>query len=786
MKIIKNLSKALLLLLFGSSGLQLNAQTNEGDDKTLSPYFYVPGKEGGAEELPLLRTTADVSIAGVIADVKVTQVYKNNGRVPIEAIYVFPGSTRAAVYDMQMKIGKRHIKAKVEEVQKARSMYEEARTQGKTASLLEQKRPNVFQMNVANIMPGDSIHVELFYTELLIPEDGIYEFVYPTVVGPRYSNTLLADANPKEMWVANPYTTEGTNLFYDFHLTAHVNAGMPLHELSSPSHKVNINFENASSAEITLKPGEEKSGNKDFVLRYRLSGNKIQTGMLLYPGEKENYFLMMMQPPKVHNKTEVTKREYIFIVDISGSMWGFPLEVSKELLKNLIGGLNPTDKFNVMLFAGNASMLSPQSVAATKENIDHAISLLSKQQGGGSTELVPALKKALSIPKDENYSRSFVIATDGYVTVEKEAFELIRNNLGNANFFAFGIGSAVNRHLIEGIAFCGLGEPAIILNESEAKKAAKKFKDYIENPLLTSIKVNFKGLDVFDVEPASVADVFADRPVLVYGKYRGNPLTASVEMKGINADGVYKQQLNLSQFQPSSENHALKYLWARNKIKTYDYYGKIGNQMQEEITKIGLTYNLLTDYTSFIAIDDEVRNKDGKIVSVKQPLPLPEGVSNYAVGGSYNYGTVSSLPSGNYKRHKSGESYYPSSGTGKYQVACDAVKEECEKDDKKIKPKEKKPATTSAIYNGGERALLAFLKKNLKYPVGQKQKGKVKLSFDVSPEGLLSNIKIERSLGKLFDDEAIRVVKLMPAWVPAYAGGTAVNSRASIEIDFQP
>ena len=211
-KIFLSILFALLMLI--ASGAQ--GQPMEEANKTLSPYFFVKSDDPSVDQLPLKSTSADVKVVGVIADVIVTQVYKNEGKKPLEAIYVFPASTRAAVYGMKMTIGKRTIIAKIQERKEARRQYEEAKQQGKSASLLEQQRPNVFQMNVANILPGDVIQVELKYTELLVPTDGIYEFVYPTVVGPRYSNQPAETALPSQKWVENPYFHQGESPYLYF------------------------------------------------------------------------------------------------------------------------------------------------------------------------------------------------------------------------------------------------------------------------------------------------------------------------------------------------------------------------------------------------------------------------------------------------------------------------------------------------------------------------------------------------------------------------------------------
>ncbi|MGZ6292897.1 MAG: VIT domain-containing protein, partial [Syntrophales bacterium] len=309
----------LVLVICCMSLTKAFSQPAESGDRTLSPYFFVKSDDVGTDRLPLKSTSALVNISGVIADVRVEQVYKNEGKKPIEAIYVFPASTRAAVYGMKMTIGERVIEAQIKKRDDARREYEQAREDGKSASLLEQQRPNVFQMNVANIMPGDNIKVELKYTELLAPADRVYEFIYPTVVGPRYSNQAAETGPPSEHWVANPYLHAGEAPPYNFDITVTIAAGMPIRELVCASHRVNASFTGTSVANVALDKSETQGGNRDYVLRYRLDGDGIKSGLLLYEGEKENFFVLMMQPPKRITNANIPGREYVFIVDVSGS-----------------------------------------------------------------------------------------------------------------------------------------------------------------------------------------------------------------------------------------------------------------------------------------------------------------------------------------------------------------------------------------------------------------------------------------------------------------------------------
>jgi Ca-activated chloride channel family protein len=271
--------------------------------------------------------------------------------------------------------------------------------------------------------------------------------------------------------------------------------------------------------------------------------------------------------------------------------------------------------------------------------------VIEKQRGGGGTELLPALKHALALPRAQECARSVVIATDGYVTVESEAFDLIRQRLGEANMFAFGIGSSVNRHLIEGMARAGMGEPFVITKAEEAKAEAEKFRRYIESPVLAQIKIDYGEFKTYAVEPPSAPDVLAERPVIVFGKWRGAPRSSldnntkenrgKITLSGRTGGERYLASINVSDAKPLAANAALRYLWARHRIAVLSDYSvlKPGDEVVSEVTNLGLKYNLLTAYTSFVAVDSKVRRDGGEVTRIEQPLPMPQGVSDYAVGG---------------------------------------------------------------------------------------------------------------------------------------------------------
>ncbi len=617
-----------LFVLVAYLGLATSARAAERPDRVLAPYFQVRGSTPGLERLPLKETRAEVRIAGVIAEVEVIQVYSNEGDGAIEATYVFPGGTRAAVTGMQMQVGDREIEALIRTREAARESYESARQQGKTASLLEEERPNVFTMNVANIMPGDRIEVHLHYVEALVPSEGVYEFVYPSVVGPRYS-TSSSQSEPEEDWVENPHGRAQQPAPYAWKLQADLRSGVALQELNSPSHKIKSSFSSTTSAQIVVDDAD--GGDRDFVLRYRLGGGAIEAGLMLFPGAKENYFLAMVQPPKASKALDAPAREYIFIVDVSGSMSGFPMATTRALMRRVFATLRPTDKFNLLLFAGGNAVLA---------DVQRAIRMLADAEGGGATEILGALKQALAMKRDSTMATSFVIITDGYVNVEERTFELIKKSLGTASVFAFGIGSSVNRYLIEGLARAGMGQAFVALNEKDAERQAKSFARYISSPLLTHIRLAFDDFDAYEVTPASVPDVFAERPVLVFGKYRGKA-KGTLRLHGRDGQGEKTFSIDVaSQGHSSPDNRALRLLWARHRIEELQDL-QLGTQAgKKAITKLGLEHGLMTPYTSFVAIDPRARNKDGRSTTIRQALPLPQGVSENAISGGF-YGGLS-------------------------------------------------------------------------------------------------------------------------------------------------
>ena len=608
----------------------------EGPDRSVGPYLYVAGGDPDTDRLPLKETSADVKVVGVIAHVRLHQVFGNDAKTPIEAVYVFPASTRAAVHHLRMAIGNRVVEAKIDRRAQAAASYEQAKNDGKRASLLEEQRANVFTMKVANIVPGDRIAVDLDYSEMLVPEGGAYEVVVPSVVGPRYTG----GTDPvKDRWMSTAHLPAGSKEPYAYDVRAHVETAVPIKELQSPSHPVTVSYASPNVADVRLR--EPGGGNRDYILRYRLAGDRVEAGGLLSPvGAKgEGFFAVMIEPPRAPKASDAPPREYIFLVDVSGSMYGFPLDTAKALLEKLFTGLRPQDSFNVVLFAGASRVMGAGgSVPATQDNLKQALQLLGRERGGGGTELLDGLRASYGVPR-RGGSRTVVVITDGYVGVESATFRFVRERLDQANLFAFGIGSSVNRELIEGMARAGMGEPFVVTGANAAPEAAERFRTMIERPLLTGIHVAFDGIDAFEQAPAKLPDLLAARPLIVFGKYRGTG-KGTATITGQSASGSFRQTVALDPAAARPTLQPLEWLWARKQVEWMEDERSIAHDqndrdaLEERIAGLGLRHSLLTSQTSFIAIDDVIANAGGRQKTANQPLPMPAGVSNHAVASS--------------------------------------------------------------------------------------------------------------------------------------------------------
>lgn len=595
-----------------------------------SPHFQVHG-EHQLDSFPLKSSHSKVSITGPIAQVELTQSYTNDGDKPIDATYIFPASTKAAVHGMTMKIGERTIIAEIQEKQQARKTFEKAKKENKSASLLTQKRPNVFSMEVARILPGDELTLTLRYSEILVPNSSLYELVIPTAIGPRYS-----EGTKSEESISNPFLNKGDTTPTRFSVDLSLTSPLPIKSLACPSHdQAKITFTSKTDAQLNLPA---VLPDRDFILRYQLAGQQIQSGLLTHQGEDENSFLLQLEPPVEVTSQDIPERDFIFVIDVSGSMKGFPLNLAKDLFRDLTTTLRPEDSFNMLLFAGANELLSTKSLSATKGNIDKAVNFLERARGNGGTRLLNALDQALALPHDRDRSRSLVLISDGFIDAEAKVFDLIKNKASGTNIFPLGVGSSVNRHLIEGLSHFAGNDHFIVSHSTETDEAKERFRKSISTPVLTNIQLKADGIALTDLLPARQPDLFAGQPLSLVGKWTGQ--AGTITMTGTTGNG---QKISQSfTITPKETNPSLPVLWARAKVRELSDFATLTERESEtaEVTKLGLKYQLLTPFTSFVAVAPKARENKADSFAIKQAQPLPQGVSKSAKAG----GSSGSVP----------------------------------------------------------------------------------------------------------------------------------------------
>lgn len=615
-----------LLGIVVCSAAAFGQQTSEGS-------LYATGKNGSElGACPLKSTAVKADISGFVTRVSVRQEFENSFAEPIEAVYVFPLSQNGAVDTMTMTVGERVIRGKIMRREEARKTYETAKAAGQTAALLDQERTNIFTQAVANIMPGERVIVEISYVETLKYEDGAYEFVFPMTVAPRYIPNGVKDASK----ISPPITTRNAG---DITVEVNLNAGVPVESIRSTSHDIEqINF-SPNTAKITLK-NEKTIPNKDFILQYDVTGKRIEDAILTHRDERGGFFTLILQPPDKVATEDRTPKEIVFVLDTSGSMGGFPIEKAKEAMKLSLDGLYPEDTFNIITFAGDTEILFPAPVPATRANLDTAQNFLNGRRGGGGTEMMKAIKASLDPTDSQDHLRIVCFMTDGLVGNEDQIVAEVKSH-PRARVFSFGIGSSVNRALLDKIAQEGKGEATYVGLQDDGSKAARQFYERVRTPLLTDLSIDWAGMPVADVYPGKLTDLFSAKPVILHGRYT-KAMSGTIKLKGTLAGAPYERSINLVLPETEAANDSLATLWARTRIdelsttRLMAVNEKTGIEIDSAITNLGLEFGLMTKFTSFVAVEDRVSNPIGNPTKVVVPAQLPEGMNTARATASTN------------------------------------------------------------------------------------------------------------------------------------------------------
>jgi Ca-activated chloride channel family protein len=610
--------------------------------------------DGNEVPLPSLKLDMRARIQGDLASVILSQTFQNTHTTPIHARYTFPLPPDAAVHAMRFIVGDQMIEAEIREKKEARAVFEAARTRGNQAALVEQHRPNVFTQEVANLMPGAIVRVELEYAHVVEKQHGAYRFHFPMVVGPRFIPAASSRGSrgaptratgeplslavgvwnlPASSPVAPPERVDRDRVSVHIEL----DGGMPIRFLESPSHTIKVEKKGRERRSVQLGRGRTLD-NQDFELHYRLADDDISAGVTTYTAGGDGYLSLLFEPPTSVADEDISRREMVFVLDCSGSMSGVPLAASKRFMRKALSNLRPGDTFRIIRFSDSATTWSESPMPATAGNIRNGIQYIDSLFGSGGTHMVSGIRAALAPAVPEDALRLVVFLTDGYIGNDVEIVRLIEARRGDARLFSFGIGNSVNRYLIQEMGRVGRGASRMVRPDDDAERAADEWVARLDAPVLTDIEIDWGEAAVRDVFPRAIPDLFMgqtlrvmaryDQPgehrAVIHGRIAGKPVSLPLDLElPAHDDGVAGQ--------------AVPIIWARSQIedRMIEFISPAVDQdrrdsLQREVTSLGLEHRLLTQWTSFVAVAREVVNPGGRGASVDVEVPQAEDVSEAA------------------------------------------------------------------------------------------------------------------------------------------------------------
>jgi Ca-activated chloride channel family protein len=469
------------------------------------------------------------------------------------------------------------------------------------------------------------------------------------VVGPRYipgrptgkrGGVWASDTSkvPDASRITPRVAPKATRAGHDVSIEVKLDAGVPIDGLKSALHEIDVARPDNHRAVVRLKD-QATIPNKDFILKFDVAGKKISDAVMTHRGAQGGFFTMILQPPERATAANVVPKELVFVLDTSGSMEGFPIEKAKETMKLALDNLYPDDTFNLITFSGDTHVLFPQPVPATRENLQRAQRFLASRQGSGGTEMMEAIRAALAPSDEQDHVRIVCFMTDGQVGNDMEIISEIQKH-PNARVFAFGIGSSVNRFLLDKMAEHGRGEVEYVTLEDDGSAAARRFHERVRNPLLTDIEIDWAGLPVADVYPKRLPDLFSAKPLILTGRYT-SAAHGVIRLRGNLAGQNFVKEIPVELPESQPEHDALATLWARTRIDdlmSQDYAGIQNDDPQpdvrEAITQLGLEYRLVTQFTSFVAVEEMTVTDGGQPRRIDVPVEMPEGMSREGVFGA--------------------------------------------------------------------------------------------------------------------------------------------------------
>ncbi len=654
------------------ANLALANPSERSQSASRSPFQAASGtlffpSEDGQEYLsaPVLDTTVDLKITGLICRATVRQRFHNPTADWVEGMYVFPLPEMAAVDGMTLVVGDRLIEGQIQPKEQARETYETARSEGRKASLLEQERPNIFTTSVANIGPGEEVSVSISYQQTLRFDAGGFRLRFPMVVAPRYApgesmleaiaapdsitldsfSQMLHGQRPGPVWLESwlervdalpavaPRVSADDDPMHRVRIGVSLDAGFPIENLSSPSHAFTFEAPEPSVRRIELLA----YADRDFVLKWRLAGAAQPRAAIFAEQSRDaTTVLLMLVPPTQEFEPEALQREVVFVIDTSGSMGGASIRQARAALQLALERLAPTDWFNVIAFDSTTRALFPESQPARSNQLDRAKDFVASLEATGGTEMLSAIDLALrssegkgSQSTQQDRVRQVIFITDGSISNETELFETVHQKLGPSRLFAVGIGSAPNGFFLERIAKFGRGTYTYIATPAEVEEQMGGLFAKLERPALRDVAIHWN--DDVEMWPERVPDLYLGEPLVVTA--RVPRVVGDVVVSGRIGDRSWESRLP---FRPDAIENGIGKLWARSKIAALMDSASAGasrDAVRDAVTRVALEHHLVSKFTSLVAVDVPPTRPIGRAAQrAHLPLNHPRGWKRPAMG----------------------------------------------------------------------------------------------------------------------------------------------------------
>lgn len=538
-----------------------------------------------------------VTINNGIAVTQVTQVFRNTERRQLEALYTFPVPKGASVANFSMWIQGKEMVGEVVEKERARQIYNSYKQKRQDPGLLEQTDYKTFEMRIFPIGPEALQKVQICYYQELDFDHDWATYVYPLATASRAGLDSRVQGR--------------------FSVGLDIKSPLDISQVASPSHPNDFLFTPHSShfheASLEVQQGELA---RDVVLAFQVK--RPFTGLDLLTSRQageDGYFMLTLTAGEELVK-EQRGADYLFILDISGSMANSgKLTTSVRSLAAFIQALGPEDRFEVITFNRQPHTLFGSLQASNDDNSSKALTFLQTQEARGGTALRPALATAFKYGNPDRPLNT-VILSDGMTEQQERRvlLEMSQNRPQNSRIFCIGVGNEVNRSLLAQLAQEAGGLAAFISGGDDFKRQAKAFRRKLLHPVASNVQINFSGLDVYDVEPQTIPNLYHGSPIRIYGRYRGEDSGTLQLQATVNGRQISSQaQLNL----PGEDgaNPEIERMWAWHRMENLKRQHEVRADQQKvnEIISLGETYSITSEYTSFLVLENDAEYRRWKI-----------------------------------------------------------------------------------------------------------------------------------------------------------------------------